>query len=215
LAKTPAEFRSAVIKACRFRWYKDGETVVFAGDRGTTVFSVVSGSLGAVSATGPKDAKLTYSLPPGVWSGMVPLFSERGRIAHHFARERTLLAELEEPAIARMLREKPEWWHYFGYLVTEMLEMIAGFATDLTILDSRRRCIAGLLHCGGMRRGNVPAGPVEVRLTQEELSSIACLSRKTANRVLKALAHEGLVSVGYRSITIADPQQLQRVANGG
>jgi CRP-like cAMP-binding protein len=211
---TPAEFRHAVVSACRFRWYENGESVASAGEESISIFAVVSGSLATTSVRGPRDAKLSYILPPGFWSGLVPLFTGRTRIVHHVARGRTLIAHLGANSIRQMLEKEPGWWRHFGYLSTVLLEVVTGFASDLLTLDSRRRCIASLLHCTNLRWGSVPAGPVEVVLSQDELSSVACISRKTVGRILKSLEQEGLVEVGYRSIKISDVQQLQRIADG-
>lgn len=214
LKGTPAEFRHAVVSACRFRWYEDGEAVASAGDESISIFAVLSGSLATTSVRGPSDAKLTYIMSPGYWSGIVPLFTGGTRIVHHVARGRTRIAHLEASSMRQMLEKEPGWWRHFGYLSTVLLEVVTGFASDLLTLDSRRRCIASLLHCANLRWDPVPAGPVEVALSQDELSSVACISRKTVGRILKSLEHEGLVEVGYRSIKISDVQQLQRIADG-
>lgn len=214
LKGTPAEFRRAVTSACRFRWYESGEAVASAGEESISIFAVVSGSLATTSVRGPRDAKLSYILPPGFWSGMVPLFTGRTRIVHHVARGRTLIAHLEANAIRQMLEKEPGWWRHFGYLTTVLLEVVTGFASDLLTLDSRRRCIASLLHCSNLRWAPAPATPIEVELSQDELSSVACISRKTVGRILKALERERLVEVGYRSIRIYDVHQLQRIADG-
>jgi len=211
---TPDDFRRAVVSACRFRWYESGEAVASAGEESISIFAVVSGSLAATSVRGPKDAKLSYILPAGFWSGIVPLFTGRTRIVHHVARGRTLIAHLEANSIRQMLKNEPGWWRHFGYLTTVMLEVVTGFASDLLTLDSRRRCIASLLHCTNLRWGPVPAGPIEVVFSQDELSSVACISRKTAGRILKALERERLVEVGYRSIKINDARLFQRIADG-
>jgi CRP/FNR family cyclic AMP-dependent transcriptional regulator len=213
LKGTPAEFRHAVVSACRFRWYEGGDAVASAGEQSTSIFAVVSGSLAATSVRGPRDARLSYIIPAGFWSGMVPLFTGRTRIVHHVARSRTLIAHLEANSIRQMLEKEPGWWRHFGYLNMLMLEVVTGFASDLLTLDNRRRCIASLLHCGNLRWAPVPATSIEVELSQDELSSVACISRKTVGRILKALERERLVEVGYRSIKINDVHQLQRIAD--
>lgn len=214
LSGTPTEFRDAVVSACYFRWYDSNQTVAYAGMKESGIFAIASGSMAVTSTNGPRDAKLTYIMGPGIWSGMVPLFTGTARTATHVARERTLIAHLESSAIKRMLDERPVWWRHFGYLATIFSEAVVGFASDLLIQDNRRRCIAVLLHSANLRWGAVPEGPIIVQVSQDELGAIGGLSRKTVGRVLKDLERQGLVAVGYREVTIIDPGLLRHIADG-
>lgn len=214
LSATPDEFRRAVVNACRYRWYENGETVAHAGSDSVGIFAVVSGSLAATSVRGPKDAKLSYIMRPGIWSGMVPLFTGRPRIVDHVARGPTLIAHLDGPAIDKMVGQNPGWWRHFGYLATVLGELVTGFASDLLILDSRRRCIAALLHIANVRWVAPTSDPIDVEVSQEELAAIGGLSRKTAGRVLKDLEGQGLVELGYRSIRMIKPALFRQIADG-
>lgn len=214
LSGMPLDFRHAVVSACHFRWYDAGQTIAYAGMEESGIFALAFGSMAVTSTNGPRDAKLAYIMRPGFWTGMVPLFTGSPRTATHVARERTLIAHLEASSIKRMLDDQPGWWRHFGHLATIFSEAVVGFASDLLIQDSRRRCIAVLLHSANVRWGTVPSGPIAVQVSQDELGAIGGLSRKTVGRFLKELERQGLVEVGYREINLINPGHLRHIANG-
>ncbi len=64
----------------------------------------------------------------------------------------------------------------------------------------------------GDRSGNgaVIAWP----LTQPELASLAAVAEPTAQKALRALREGGVIATGYRSLTIVDLDELNRIAGG-
>jgi CRP/FNR family cyclic AMP-dependent transcriptional regulator len=64
----------------------------------------------------------------------------------------------------------------------------------------------------GERSGNrvVIAWP----LTQPELASLAAVAEPTAQKVLRKLREGGVIATGYRSLTIEDLDELNRIAGG-
>jgi len=64
----------------------------------------------------------------------------------------------------------------------------------------------------GERSGNrvVIAWP----LTQPELASLAAVAEPTAQKTLRALRERGVIATGYRSLTILDLDELNRIVDG-
>jgi CRP-like cAMP-binding protein len=83
---------------------------------------------------------------------------------------------------------------------------------DALIPDNQRRAIAVLLRIAG------PAAaaetPVVVPVGQYELARLSNQSRQTVGDLLRALAADGVVTLGYRRITINGPARLQALLAG-
>lgn len=64
------------------------------------------------------------------------------------------------------------------------------------------------------RHGAAPEGAVrlDIPLSQEELASLAGVSRATATRALTRWRHRGLIQTGRRSIVITDTAALRQIA---
>jgi CRP/FNR family transcriptional regulator, cyclic AMP receptor protein len=95
-------------------------------------------------------------------------------------------------------------------LVTKLFEVSMTALADSLIPDSRLRCVATLLRIGDRRNNDTT--PVTLPISQNDLSQLCNLSRQTSGDVLRGLEAEGLVTLGYRSITLNHPARLRAMA---
>ena len=91
------------------------------------------------------------------------------------------------------------------------LEMVSQTASDLAVRDSKRRLIAVLLRLGGLRWSGDDA--VSLEISQEDVSSMANVSRQTTIVIFSDLKANGLLKTGYRSISIMAPSALRALLN--
>jgi CRP-like cAMP-binding protein len=96
-------------------------------------------------------------------------------------------------------------------LVTRLFWNSMTALVDSVIPDSRLRCVATLLRISDRR--NADPSPVTLPISQTDLSQLCNLSRQTSGDVLRALEAEGLVTLGYRSITLNDPARLRALGD--
>lgn len=80
----------------------------------------------------------------------------------------------------------------------------AASVASLPSADLRRRVLLLLFDVGRLH----PRPEIEIR--QQDLADLVGVSRQTLNPVLKELESQGLISIGYREILIADPSRLDR-----
>jgi CRP-like cAMP-binding protein len=91
-------------------------------------------------------------------------------------------------------------------------------ASDLLIPDASARCAATLLRLADRRWATGPHGNLPSKIpaaSQTELAMLCNVSRKTFSRVIGEFSRRGLVTVGYKSLTLHDPAQLRVVADSG
>jgi CRP-like cAMP-binding protein len=120
-----------------------------------------------------------------------------------------MVAHLPQASLQKILDRKPEMWRWLNLLSLESAALAVQALTDVLINDKERRCAAVLLRTAGCRdSGDVPA---TARLTQDELAALSNVSRPTVSTVVRRLAAQKFISLGYRSITIHSPLQLRRL----
>jgi CRP/FNR family transcriptional regulator, cyclic AMP receptor protein len=165
------------------------------------------------------DAALLHMLRAGEWFGTVPVLARDGVDASPPPRELTC----EAPAAFRATSCK----HCFDVTrsglpssdvtrFTTWTSPLQG-AVDLLIRDASARCAAVLLRLAGRRWALGPdAGmPSEIPASQSEIAMLCNVSRNTFSRVMREFTSIGLVTLGYRSLTVNDPAGLRAIADGG
>lgn len=213
LGRTPPEFQRALLAIAIWREVEAGETIGLTGELGGSLCGVASGQVGYASGLGPSITPVVQIGHAGSWVGILPLF-DIPRAADTTARTAALVACMPITRVLGLLDEHPRWWRPIADLALEFTLTYATAMTDLMISDSRQRCIAVLLRAGGCRFQD-SANPVSpaIVLTQEELSVMANLSPYPTGKILRDLHRQGLVKLGYRSVTLLDPAALRAVVS--
>jgi CRP-like cAMP-binding protein len=116
-----------------------------------------------------------------------------------------------------LLHRRPEGFIKLGHNAGYGLDLAIQCAVDLLIKDASARCAAALLRLAGRRWATDPDAdlPSEIPATQTQLAMLCNVSRKTFSRVVNEFAKRGLVTVGYKSLTVNDPARLRRALDLG
>lgn len=56
---------------------------------------------------------------------------------------------------------------------------------------------------------------LRLRLTQDDLADMLCVSRQTVNKELKRLEESGVIASTYKTVTVMDREALERIVRGG
>jgi len=121
------------------------------------------------------------------------------------------ILSLSIQAVQELLQKQPLWLRNLSSLLLWNQETAIRMATDLLIRDARARVSARLLTLCGMRAGQeLPKGPIELPLTQDQFAAMCGLSRKSAHRVLNRMEAEGLCENRYGEIVVKSPEVLAK-----
>lgn len=211
ISASPPEFRHALLGRCKWRWHGPGEILSHAGSDRDTVYGLASGTLAIASGLGGSELRLSHIINAGEWFGISPIFTGARRVAEIAVRAPSLVAHLAAADVAVMTTAQPVWWREFGRLAVFHAGIASAAVADLMIPDNRRRCAATLLRLAGIRHRDRAhdAAAVVVHIGQDELGTVANLSRNSVNRILRAFEAANLVRVAYRAITLLDPGRLR------
>jgi len=215
LSRTPADFQEAILDLAQWRRSAPGESIILAGDSGG-ICGIAAGTVELLSGLGPADGAGIHLANAGFWAGYRPLLMKKPRRLSIIARSGVVWASIPQAQLLRLLAEHPGWWRHIAELAEEAGELATYALADMTLQDSRRRAIAVLLRFGGCRFSSPPGEhDAEVHISHGELATMAGMSRNTLSQVLGEQAEAGRVVLGYRSITLRDPDALRQIVDHG
>ena len=203
----PGAERAALLDAGRRREYPRGAALFHHGDRSDFVVVLLEGRVKIVVSSEEGAEALLSVRGPGAVIGELAAIDDRPRLATAIALERLAVQIVSAEAFRAFIAEHPgAALTLIRTLVTRLREADrrrAEFgAFDVTSRLARLLCELGN---DGTEEGD---GPVDVRLTQQELAAMIGASRESVARALAEFRERGLVTTRRRSITVIEPRAL-------
>ena len=210
LGLTPPAFRDSVLERTALRAMKAGETLHYVGDDAIGMYGVVAGRLRVNISAEDHGPYLVYLMRPGAWFGEGPSVTGGPRILTPSAAVDTQLLFVPLGGLHEIVLRNPAYWRFFFIPLLEHTEIALGALSDLMLRDHTKRLVASLLRLAGSRTGQPkPRGKIEIEASQEEIAIMANVARTTANSVLRKLAKDGLIEVGYGQVTLLSASRLR------
>jgi CRP/FNR family transcriptional regulator, cyclic AMP receptor protein len=203
--------RAAIVAAARRRTFGRGEVLFHEGDPGDTLHVIAEGRIAVRVSTPLGDTATLTVLGPGAAFGELALVVPDGvRTATAVALEPSATWEVHRAAFERLRRASPAVDRFLVELLAGRVQRLTGALLEALYLPAEQRVLRRLrtlAHVyGGLRGGTI------IRCTQEDVASMAGVTRPTANQVLRGLAADGVVAVRRGRIELVDPDALDRLA---
>ncbi len=211
LSLQPAAFRDELLRRTGLKSYVRGEYIYHLEDAPGMMFGIVEGAV-LIGVPHPIVGLYQAHLGrPGDWFGEAAALHGVTRRVAVEARAPVQILYLPVKAVQEMLQEQPLWQRNLSTLLLWNLEIAIRTGIDLLIQDPRARVCARLLTLCGVRAGQeLPKGPVELPLTQDQLATMCGLSRKSVHRALNSLESERLCENRYAEIVVSSPEALEK-----
>jgi CRP/FNR family transcriptional regulator, dissimilatory nitrate respiration regulator len=192
------------------RTLKRGEILFRKGDVLTGMYVVVYGEIRLISRTPARGARLTGVVGPGHSFGEPVMFLERPALVEAQAASDALLLHVPKEAVFEEIERSPK---FARRMIAGLSQRVEGLVRELerqTIGSSRERFIEYLL-----RRCRDRSDPIHIvlRASKAAIASQLNLTPEHFSRVLHELAHEGLLQIDGRKITVQDPGRLAAAAS--
>jgi CRP-like cAMP-binding protein len=215
LREAPADFNLSLLDAASTRHFDPGSTIWQAGDTDFGLLGIRSGNAGVLHSMSTPGSPFGHIVGPGYWTGEGPLLSGKPKALTLVARTHVEIAVVAHRHVRSLLTSRPDYWQQIGRLALINGHLSSVIASDLMIPNSRRRCAATLLRLAGCRfeRLHTATAPT-IAIAQDELAAMANLTRHTTAPILHGFAAAGLISLGYRTITIHEAEALRAIADG-
>ncbi|MFI6870914.1 Crp/Fnr family transcriptional regulator [Nocardia sp. NPDC050406] len=206
---TPSE-RRELIAACTPRRFRRRDIVCHEGDPGDCLHLISSGRL-IVRVTTPLGHTATLTiLGPG------EMFGEQAILSPDARRTATIVAvtdvetlTLSRDRLDQLRQQHPQVERFLTASLAAQVRRLSAAVLEALYLPVDTRVLRRLAHLARVYGGRTP----HIRLTQEDLASMAGTTRATANKVLRELEDQGVVRLGRGSVTVVDRMALERKAN--
>ncbi len=182
-----------LLTATTTRRLKAKQTLRHKGDPGNQLYGILSGCL-KILTTGKDGRDIVFTLMgPGEVLGEIALLDGEKRSATVVAVEPTELLSLAGVLASRVRR-------------------LSDRAEDRQTMPLPARIAKRLLSLSE-RHGKRPivGGPVEVRLSQQDLADLVGTTRESVNKQLRAWQNEGIVELGRGRVVLERPEALGAV----
>jgi len=169
-------------------------------------FGIADG-LGKMTLTTRDGRETTLSgIAPGGWFGEGPLLRNERRTYDVIALRTCEIACMPRATFMWLLDTNTEFRRFLLMQLSERMGLFISIVACDRLLDPTARvahCLAALFN----PRLSPGISPI-LKISQEEVSQLAGLSRQRANRALKELERDGLLCVEYGGITILEVRRL-------
>ncbi len=195
-----------VLSIARRRTFARGEVVFHEHDPADSLHLIARGRVAVRITTPLGDTALLALRGPGEAFGELALVSgpEALRSATVEALEPVETHAVYRREFDALRREHPQVGEVLVALLADAVRRTNGLLLDAYYAPADTRVLRRLAELAAA----APAG--DVRLTQEDLASLAGTSRATVNRVLRDAQRRGTVELARSRVRVADPAALLR-----
>jgi CRP/FNR family transcriptional regulator, cyclic AMP receptor protein len=208
----PAHLQDSLMAAARLRRLTPGKPLFRRGDPPCGLYAVLEGAIriGSVSEQGKQTLLTRIELP--YWFGEVSLFDGLPRTHDAFSESHTILLQVPQAALTRLLEEQPQYWRQFALLMSQKLRLAFVHLEQQTLLPAPARVACRLLLIAE-GYGEINHSRRVIEVSQEQLALMLSMSRQTTNKILKDLEAQGVLDISYGEIKILDLQKLRAAAS--
>jgi CRP-like cAMP-binding protein len=206
----PLEAQEALARISRHRRYLNGELIAARGVPPEGMAVVLRGAIR--SATLSADGReVVFSLiqPGQVW-GLVAAMDGLGAVHDTRAHRRTEALLIPKGAFLEILDARPALYAHFARLLCYRLRKAYSAVDEFALVPLRQRLARQLctLALASSAQGTGGDG-ASLRLTQAEIAEMLSAARPSVNRELKRMQDEGLLTLGYRGVTVKQFARLR------
>lgn len=204
----PEADRAALLAAGTPVRFEDDQIMLAQGDPGDFVY-VLTGGLVKVVVAAENGAQTTLAIRSrGDLVGEFALLDDKPRTATVRAVGEVAALRVGGGAFLAIARGSwPARAVVTGYVMGKMRAAVERRAAE-RLWDARERLAQVLYELGRVRAEPGPDGTIRIPLTQSDLGDLAGVAVSTAERILKDLRRQGIVSTRYREVAIKDMAQL-------
>ena len=203
-------------KMLRTRTWMAGETVFRAGDDGSSLYIVSSGSV-KIAVTSPDGREKALAvLGPGEFFGELSLLDGQPRSADAVTLEDSTLHMLPGEQFRLFLRARPDACLGVMAALSLRLRRTDELVQDTAFMEIPCRLAKAILQLGVTRGGRGRQGQaVTPRMSQSEIAALVGATRESVNKWLRRFEGQGLLRLDNGRIAVSDPAGLGRYACRG
>lgn len=180
-----------------------------ANDGPGGICCAVSGTIKAMAYSLERGETLAHLVSKGVWFGVGPTLFRSKRSLSFRASGPAELLHIRLADLDRVTRLGLDHMRALATLTELANRELVAIVDTLLIPGAPNRIAATLIRVAYGAVGPKPGESVSIMLTQSEFGEMANTSRNLTGRTLKEMERKGWISIGYRTLTIIDPDRIK------
>ena len=207
--KLDEELDALLRRHARQRVLARGEALYGHGSPPDALFCVDHGII-RLSVTSPAGREAVLSLvTAGHWFGEASLFTREPRGNDAIAVVESAVLIVPAATLHALIDDRPEYLRQFLAMMGQRYRTVLSRMDDTVLLPLPARLARIIVH---MTHEGVDSGdPMVLHFSQEDAAHMLGASRQSINRVLKRWEATGIVSLGYRTLTLANLTAIRRL----
>jgi CRP-like cAMP-binding protein len=211
-ALNDADRRLVVAKMTR-RTFRKGDTIFFEGDPGDSLMIVQKGRVAVRVSTPDGDVATLVVLGAGSCFGEQALVDAAAvRTASVVALEAVEVRALDRHDFDDLRSRHPAVERFLIGLLASQVRRLSGQVLDALYVSADKRVIRRTTDLARVYATDAVHDRIDIPMRQEDIASMAGTTRPTANRVLKQLEEEGVLTLARGRTVITDLAELERRA---
>ena len=203
--------RRKVLSLARRRRFARGEVVFHESDPGNSMHLVDKGHF-AVRITTPLGDVATLRIHgPGSYFGEMAVLSPAPRSASVVALGKAETLSLSESVVTDLRSQSAAVDRLLMEAMITEVRRLSGALVEALYLPAQKRVLRRLADLAETFGADAPG--VSIPVTQEELAQLAGTTRPTANRILRSLEDDGILTIERGRIEITNLDALARLAS--
>ncbi|MDU0342884.1 Crp/Fnr family transcriptional regulator [Bosea rubneri] len=202
LSHQPRAFQTDVLARTALVNFSPGQVVYSCGDELGGIYGLVSGIVTINTAPPDKAPEPIHIGELGGWTGEDGFLTRQPRRIELCALIETWMMYLPLEQMDEMVSANPAAVYRFAQILLANADTLVKIIRDLQKLDPDRRIASALLRM-------TKSGEYPIPLTQSEIGSTACASRRQVNSTLRRFSQNGWIEASYRSIQILNAEKLR------
>jgi CRP-like cAMP-binding protein len=205
------EERRLVVSKMTRRSFKKGDTLFFEGDPGDTLHLIEKGRIAVRTSTPQGDVATLAVLGRGESFGEQALLTDDAlRTASIVALEAVETRVIHRRDFDDLRARHPSVERFLVDVLAAQVRRLSSQVLDALFVPAEKRVVRRIADLVALYDEGVV--PIEIPVRQEDLASMAGTTRPTANRVLKQLEDEGVLTLARGRMAVIDVGVVQRRA---
>ena len=196
------------------RVFEPKQTVVMQGEPPHAFYYITEGLIQS-SITLPEGAENKIMIYyPGIFFGLPNFFAEVPRMVTFTAVKYSRVYIIDRATYSICCKLCPDFKDLLLVSMAEDASLLMEQACNRSLMNTDYNLARFI--CRQISRGHqsVKHGVMYLELSQDFIAGVLGLSRVAVNRALKKFERNGWLKLGYRSIAIVEPEQIQAFAYG-
>lgn len=190
------------------RKFAAGQMIVEHGDKGDTMFFVLSGRVLAVQWTREGREIIYGDIGPGSGCGEVSVLTEEPRALSLYARTNCVLCEVPGQVLIDLFETRPQVRKAVMHTQFRRVSELTNRVQELTLLGVEDRLRSYLLRLA-LEQGRLgPGQELDLIPTQAEIAGIIGTHREAVSRALTVLGRQGIIETRRQYLRILEPGGL-------